>query len=92
MDALEHTPDAVAQPVQLSVAECHRASGSYEGFCTNCREITNSGVEPDARRYECESCGGRTVYGIEEALLMGAIEIAADGEEVVSDGHRLETP
>ncbi len=82
MDALEHTPDAVAKPVQVSVAEYFRASGSYQGFCINCREITNSGVEPDARRYECEVCGERMVYGIEEALLMGAIEIAADEEEV----------
>lgn len=28
-------------------------------------------VEPDARRYECEACGERTVYGAEELLLRG---------------------
>ena len=29
------------------------------------------GVEPDARRYECETCGAREVYGAEELLMMG---------------------
>ena len=33
-------------------------------------------VEPDARRYECEACGQPTVYGMEEALLMGLITIS----------------
>lgn len=27
------------------------------------------GCEPDARRYECEECGERGVYGTEELLL-----------------------
>lgn len=91
MDALGKSPDAVAKPVQIPLALYHRASESYEGFCIGCREITSSNVEPDARRYACESCGEHAVYGIEEALLMGAIEIAADGKEV-SDGRRPQTP
>lgn len=57
----------------LSPSEFADACESYEGVCVECKEITNSGVEPDARAYECESCGRRTVYGIEEALLMGLI-------------------
>jgi hypothetical protein len=27
------------------------------------------GVEPDARKYECESCGEPGVYGAEELLM-----------------------
>jgi hypothetical protein len=65
----------IAQSVYLAARE------NYEGFCVECREITNSGVEPDARRYECESCGAHAVYGIEEALLMDFIEIAPDDED-----------
>jgi hypothetical protein len=64
--------------VTLSLAEYQAASANYEGFCTTCKEITNSNVEPDARRYECESCGERTVYGIEEALLMQFIDVDAE--------------
>jgi hypothetical protein len=30
------------------------------------------GVEPDARRYECECCGEPKVYGAEELVLMMA--------------------
>jgi hypothetical protein len=69
------TPVLIAQSAYLAARE------NYEGFCIECREITNSGVEPDARRYECESCGANAVYGIEEALLMDFIEIAADTDE-----------
>ena len=41
-----------------------------EGFCLACGE-TQDGVEPDARRYVCESCGAAKVYGNEERALMG---------------------
>lgn len=39
------------------------------GFCLACGEQA-WGVEPDARKYECESCGEFKVYGAEECLLM----------------------
>lgn len=39
------------------------------GFCTNCGAEAY-GVEPDAREYECESCGEPKVYGAEELLIM----------------------
>lgn len=40
------------------------------GFCLACGEDCG-GVEPDARKYECDSCGAHKVYGAEELLLMG---------------------
>jgi len=39
------------------------------GFCTACGE-DKYGVEPDARKYECESCGKNEVYGAEELLII----------------------
>jgi hypothetical protein len=42
------------------------------GFCLACGEEAN-GVEPDARRYTCESCGAAKVYGAEELLMMVAV-------------------
>jgi Zn finger protein HypA/HybF involved in hydrogenase expression len=39
------------------------------GFCIACGESTE-GVEPDARRCPCESCGQPAVYGAEELALM----------------------
>lgn len=44
------------------------------GLCRNCgaeRECT----EPDARHYPCEECGKKQVFGIQELMLMGLIEL-----------------
>ena len=38
------------------------------GFCTACGE-EQDGCEPDARKYECEACGKKAVYGAEEILI-----------------------
>ena len=45
------------------------------GICLSCGEIHYGTCEPDARRYPCESCGKKTVYGLEEALMMGRINV-----------------
>lgn len=39
------------------------------GICLFCG-VEASGVEPDARRYKCESCGEHYVYGAEQLLIM----------------------
>ncbi len=39
------------------------------GFCIACGEEAFC-VEPDARRYTCESCDAKAVYGAEELLFM----------------------
>ena len=39
------------------------------GFCIACGAEAY-GVEPDARKYECEECGKPKVYGAEELLMM----------------------
>jgi predicted RNA-binding Zn-ribbon protein involved in translation (DUF1610 family) len=38
------------------------------GICRACGEEAY-GVEPDAVKYKCESCGEREVYGAEEILI-----------------------
>lgn len=35
------------------------------GFCVACGQEAG-GCEPDARNYECESCGEREVFGADE--------------------------
>ena len=39
------------------------------GICISCGE-EQFHVEPDARKYECESCGEPKVYGAQELLFM----------------------
>ena len=39
------------------------------GFCLSCGEEAFS-VEPDARKYKCESCDQHSVYGASELLIM----------------------
>jgi DNA-directed RNA polymerase subunit RPC12/RpoP len=48
-------------------------TGDMLGFCVDCGAEAY-GVEPDARRYECEDCGARGVYGLAELLMMGLIK------------------
>lgn len=38
------------------------------GFCVACGN-EQEGCEPDARRYECEACGEKQVYGSDELLM-----------------------
>lgn len=61
----------MAKAKKLSLAKVLRAaeSGESVGFCRKCCAEAY-GVEPDARRYECESCGEKAVYGAEELVLM----------------------
>lgn len=52
----------------MEAVERHNTSLDNPGFCVACGEEAE-GVEPDARRYTCESCGEPRVYGAEELLL-----------------------
>lgn len=65
----------MSQPQIIRIGEATYAdmSVNYGGYCTACGDEAY-GVEPDARRYKCESCGERAVYGIEELLVMGLIQ------------------
>lgn len=38
------------------------------GFCVKCGASTGP-VEPDARKYECPTCGEHAVFGAEELML-----------------------
>lgn len=58
------TTDRVAE-----ACERHMTTLDNPGFCIACGEETE-GVEPDARRYPCESCGQPAVYGAEELAMM----------------------
>ena len=55
--------------IPISVDDIVQAiqSGEYMGFCIACG-LEHMEIEPDARRYPCESCGEKAVYGAQELL------------------------
>lgn len=55
----------------LAAAEDQMLGETDSGFCLACG-IQVMNIEPDARGYECESCGATAVYGATELLIMGA--------------------
>jgi hypothetical protein len=65
------------QPIQITEAQYADLNENCGGFCLECHDEAY-GVEPDARRYRCESCGEPAVYGVEELLLLGLIEFAGE--------------
>lgn len=50
------------------------------GVCLNCHHVSY-GVEPDAERYKCDNCGERRVFGMEAALMMGALDLVDDSNQ-----------
>lgn len=59
---------------EQDLQDCMFGTENYGG-CTQCGVITHYGCEPDAREYECPECGKRSVYGLEELMMMGMLDI-----------------
>ena len=56
---------AIGGAERLAQAACHEDN---VGFCVACGAEA-FGVEPDARKYECEVCGEHRVYGAWKLLI-----------------------
>jgi len=65
------------RPIEITEAEYADLNENCGGFCMECREPAY-GVEPDARRYRCDSCGAFAVFGAEELLIRGLIEFSCE--------------
>lgn len=63
------------QLIEMSEDEFLNHRDEHDGICLACGDFNYGQVEPDARRYECATCGEKYVYGIEELLLGGYIQI-----------------
>lgn len=62
------------KPFELTEAEYRTGCDLFEGRCLACRETADS-VEPDAEHYKCQACGELQVFGLEQLLIMGLVEI-----------------
>jgi hypothetical protein len=74
MEKQEYTTRGGTKQYRPVVSErrMFEAMGDGSGFCLACGADTD-GVEPDARRYECEVCGAPKVYGLSELLMMDLV-------------------
>ncbi len=61
-------PDVTPARV-FAACERYMTTTDNPGFCLECGQEA-SGIEPDARRYGCESCGSFAVFGAEGLLLL----------------------
>ena len=61
-------PSVTPERVEAAV-EREQTSLDNPGFCIRCGADAD-GVEPDARKCECEICGESGVYGASELLIM----------------------
>ena len=60
-------------PKRFTLEQIEAMDDDQGGFCVACGAEAYE-VEPDARGYECECCGNRTVYGASEIALRGWIK------------------
>ena len=60
-------PDGLTEEMVLAAVEQSTFGLDNDGFCMSCG-AQQGGCEPDAREYECESCGANAVYGAEEIM------------------------
>lgn len=70
--AIKYGPSGKIIAKCFTLEDLEQASENMSGFCLACG-AARDGCEPDARKYNCESCGNDLVYGAEEILLMGYV-------------------
>ena len=62
----------------ISLALYWQLCSEDSGWCPDCQEFTGSGVEPDAEGYTCPSCEGSELCGVEQATILGLIDVTQD--------------
>lgn len=62
-------------------ATLEQVEDGTNGGCIACGKVIEGGIEPDARKYECEHCGKNKVYGLEELVIMDGIEFIGEDDE-----------
>lgn len=65
-------------PVFSSLREFRGYSDGEGGWCVSCADFFPA--DHDTRRAECELCGKRTIWGLEELAISGVIRFEGDAE------------
>jgi hypothetical protein len=59
---------------KMTIEAFQEAQSNYIGWCRNCGCERDS-TEPDAEEYDCPECGENQVFGADEFLIRGWIEL-----------------
>ena len=71
----------MSKKYKISAADFRVAVEENQGYCTACNDITaDYGIEPDAEGYHCSDCRKNTVCGVEQALILGYLNLSFDDE------------
>jgi DNA-directed RNA polymerase subunit M/transcription elongation factor TFIIS len=62
-----------ARKLMFTLEQIQSADEDQAGFCLACGN-EQYGCEPDARRYVCEACGEKQVFGASELVFMGRVK------------------
>lgn len=60
---------------QIRMGTLEQMSEQSMGYCPICRAWTTGCCEPDARQYPCDKCGEKSVFGAEEAVMLGFLVV-----------------
>jgi DNA-directed RNA polymerase subunit RPC12/RpoP len=63
----------------ISPAGLRIARENREGFCNWCGKLGIENVDSTARAEQCPNCASRSLYGIDEAVRAGYLQISAAG-------------
>jgi hypothetical protein len=59
---------------ELTPEEYLAREAECQGFCLRCG-AWSSGMDPGTAGARCGQCGSRALHGVEQALLLGAVQI-----------------
>jgi hypothetical protein len=62
------------RPFELTPCQYLTREANEQGLCLRCGTWSGS-TNPGVARARCASCGTHAVHGVEQALLLGAIQI-----------------
>ena len=71
--SITYLPNGKIKAHRFTIEQIKEADELQAGFCLACGEMRDC-CEPDARKYECEVCGKKQVYGAGELVLMGYVD------------------
>ena len=68
-----------AKTLRLSAEEFESLNEEFAGVCRGCGALDEcAGIEPDGWGGKCPACGLHKVIGLEDGLICGIVEVAAD--------------